>query len=371
MIKNWLSERAFSFSASGIRKVFDLGAKLVNPINLSIGQPDFDMPEAARNAAIDAINHCKNGYSPTQGIAPLIERLQKGIDVELGHEDRSVFITSGTSGGLVLTLLATVNPGDEVIMCDPYFVMYEALTKMVGGAAVLVDTYPDFRPDVQKIADAITPKTKLILFNSPANPTGYVATAQEAEDVAKLAAEKNILLVSDEIYDMFCHKEFVSPAKFNPQTLVLGGYSKSYGMPGWRVGFAHGPKELIEQLLKFQQYTFVCAPQPAQWGAITALDCDMSKEIAAYKHKRDMIYDGIKDCYDVVKPEGAFYMFPKAPAPWKTATEFVHKAITEYSMLVIPGNIFSQHDTHFRISYAASDQTIERGIEALRKLAGK
>ena len=367
MTKQWLSERAFSFEASGIRKVFDLGAKLQNPISLSIGQPDFDVPQAVKQAACDAILSGKNGYSPTQGIAPLLQYLQKEVDAKYQHADRKVFVTSGTSGGLLLLLMTTVNPGDEVIMFDPYFVMYEALTKMLGGVPVLIDTYPDFVFDVQKIADAITPKTKVILFNSPANPNGAVASAKVAEDVAKLAKEKNVLLVSDEIYDMFCYEPFTSPAQFNDQTFVLGGYSKSYGMPGWRVGFAHGPSEIIEQMLKFQQYTFVCAPQPMQWAAMTALTCDMSAEIAHYKRKRDMLYDGIRDCYEVVKPGGAFYMFPKAP--WGTATEFVHKAITEHSMLIIPGNVFSRHDTHFRISYAASDTTIERGIEAFRKLA--
>ncbi|MCL2624391.1 MAG: pyridoxal phosphate-dependent aminotransferase, partial [Planctomycetaceae bacterium] len=296
-----------------------------------------------------------------------LQRLQSEVDAKYRHADRQLFITSGTSGGLLLLLMTTVNPGDEVIMFDPYFVMYEALTKMLGGVPVLIDTYPDFVFDVQKIADAITPKTKIILFNSPANPSGAVASPKVVEEVAKLAKEKNVLLVSDEIYDMFCHEPFTSPVQFNDQVFVLGGYSKSYGIPGWRVGFAHGPSEIIEQMLKFQQYTFVCAPQPMQWAALTALQCDMSAEIAHYKRKRDMLYDGIKDDYEVVKPGGAFYMFPKAP--WGTATEFVHKAITEHSMLIIPGNVFSQKDTHFRISYAASDATIERGIEAFRKLA--
>ena len=367
MSNSWLSKRAFSFDASGIRKVFDLGAKLQNPINLSIGQPDFDMPDAAKDAACQAIRDGKNGYSPTQGIAPLVAQLQKDIDAQYGHADRKVFVTSGTSGGLLLLQMATLDPGDEVIMFDPYFVMYEALVKMLGAVPVLIDTYPDFEFDVQKIADAITPKTKVILFNSPANPTGYVASAKTAEEVAKLAAEKNVMLVSDEIYDMFCYEEFVSPAKFNDRTVVLGGCSKSYGMPGWRVGFAHAPAEIIEQMLKFQQYTFVCAPQPGQWAALSALGCDMSAEIANYEKKATLLYEGIKDLYEVRKPGGAFYMFPKAP--WGTGTEFVHKAITEYSMLIIPGNVFSKHDTHFRISYAASLETIERGIEAFRKLA--
>lgn len=367
MYEKWLSERSESFSSSGIRKVFDLGAKLTNPINLSIGQPDFDMPEKAREGAINAISNKKSGYTPTQGLKELIARLQADTDKRYAHADRKLFVTSGTSGGLLLAALAFVNPGDEVILFDPYFVMYEALVKMVGGVPVLIDTYPDFKYDVQKVADAITPKTKMILFNSPANPTGHVATGEEAQGIARLAKEKDILLISDEIYEQFCHVPFVSPAQFNDQTLVLGGFSKSHGMPGWRVGFAHGPHEIVEAMLKFQQYSFVCAPQVAQWGALTALDVDMSAEIANYKRKRDMILDGIGDLYEIARPEGAFYMFPKAP--WGTASEFVETAITEYSMLVIPGNVFSAADTHFRISYAASDETIGRGIDAFRKLA--
>ncbi|MBR5626015.1 MAG: aminotransferase class I/II-fold pyridoxal phosphate-dependent enzyme [Thermoguttaceae bacterium] len=367
MFSHWLSDRSKSFESSGIRKVFDLGAKLSNPINLSIGQPDFDMPMEARTGAIDAINSGKSGYTPTQGLAPLIQRLQSDFDKKYHRKENKVFMTSGTSGGLLLSALAFVNPGDEVILFDPYFVMYESLMKMVGCVPVFIDTYPDFKYDVQKVADAITPKTKMILFNSPANPTGYVASRQETEEIAKLAYEKDILLVSDEIYEKFCHTEFTSPAEFNPNTLVLGGYSKSHGMPGWRIGFAYGPAPLIDTMLKFQQYTFVCTPQVAQWAVLAGIDADMSGEIAHYRRKRDMILDGIGDLYEISKPEGAFYMFPKAP--WGTASEFVEKAITEYSMLIIPGNVFSQRDTNFRISYAASDETIERGIEAFRKLA--
>jgi len=367
MYESWLSERSKSFSSSGIRKVFDLGAKLENPINLSIGQPDFDMPKEAREGAIAAVNNRKSGYTPTQGLKPLIDRIQGIVDKEYQHADRKVFITSGTSGGLLLAALAFVNPGDEVILFDPYFVMYESLVKMVGGVPVLIDTYPDFKYDVQKVADAITPKTKMILFNSPANPTGHVATREETEGIAKLAKEKNIMLISDEIYRQFCHVPFTSPAEFNEQTLVLGGFSKSHGMPGWRVGFAHGPKEVIETMLKFQQYSFVCAPHVAQWGALEGMDADMSGEIANYRRKRDMLLEGMGDLYEIARPEGAFYMFPKAP--WGTASEFVEKAITEFSLLIIPGNVFSARDTNFRISYAASDETIERGIEAFRKLA--
>ena len=367
MTSHWISKRAGSFEASGIRKVFDLAAKLTDPINLSIGQPDFDVPEAAKKALIDAVNSKKGGYTPTQGLAILRDTLQKQVDEKYNHSDRSTFIASGTSGALALAMLVAVDPGDEVIFFDPYFVMYDATVKMAGGTSVIVDTYPDFLFDIQRLADAITPKTKAIIFNSPANPTGKVAVREEVKAVAELAAKHNILLVSDEIYSAFCYKEFVSPAEYNPQTLVLDGFSKTYGMPGWRVGYAHGPAELVEQMLKFQQYTFVCSPHVGQIGALAALDVSMSEQIESYRKRRDMIYDALKDDYEINKPEGAFYMFPKAP--WGTATEFVEKAITEYSMLIIPGNVFSRQDTHFRISYSATEATILRGIEAFRKLA--
>ena len=367
MTSRWISKRAGTFEASGIRKVFDLAAKLTNPINLSIGQPDFDVPAEARKAMIDAVNSAKSGYTPTQGIAVLKETLQKRLDEKFHHSDRSVFIASGTSGALALAALVAIDPGDEVIFFDPYFVMYDAAVKMAGGTPVIVDTYPDFRFDIQRLADAITSKTKMIIFNSPANPTGNVARREEVQAIAEIAARHNILLVSDEIYRAFCFQEFVSPAEYNPQTLVLDGFSKSHGMPGWRVGYAHGPKELVEQMLKFQQYTFVCSPHVGQIGALAAMDADMSTQIESYRKRRDMIYDALKNDYEINKPEGAFYMFPKAP--WGTATEFVEKAITKYSMLIIPGNVFSTQDTHFRISYSATEATIQRGIEAFKKLA--
>jgi len=367
MTSRWISKRAGTFESSGIRRIFDLAANLTDPINLSIGQPDFDVPPEARKAMIDAVNSAKGGYTPTQGLAVLRNKLQTQVDEKYNHPDRTIFMASGTSGALVLAMLVAIDPGDEVIFFDPYFVMYDALVKMAAGVPVIVDTYPDFRFDIQRLADAITPKTKAIVFNSPSNPTGYVATREEVKAIAELAAKHDILLISDEIYSAFCYKEFVSPAEYNPHTLVLDGFSKTYGMPGWRVGYAHGPKDLIEQMLKFQQFTFVCTPHVGQLGALAALDVDMSEQIEGYKKRRDMLYDALKDDYEMSKPEGAFYMFPKAP--WGTGTEFVEKAILEYSMLIIPGGVFSQKDTHFRISYAASEATIQRGIETFKKLA--
>ena len=367
MTHPWIAERKKAFDSSGIRKVFDLASQMTDPINLSIGQPDFDVPEPVRAAYVDAVQSGKNSYALTQGMPVLREKLQAQLDREFQHSDRRVFVASGTSGGLVLAMLSLVNPGDEVIVFDPYFVMYPSLVKLVGGTPVILNTYPDFRIDMNRVADAITPRTKLILLNSPANPTGVTATPEEVRELAELARARNIALISDEIYRQFCYDgEFHSPAAHNDQTIVIDGFSKSHAMTGWRLGFVHGPSEVINTMIKLQQYTFVCAPQPAQWAGAVALDVDVSGYVDAYRKKRDMIVAGLADKFEVVTPGGAFYVFPKTP--WGTGTEFVTKAI-ESNLLIIPGNIFSRQDTHFRISYAADDKVIERGIDVLRKLS--
>jgi aspartate aminotransferase/aminotransferase len=372
----WLADRTATFDASGIRKVFDLAARMRNPINLSIGQPDFPVPDAVKEAAIAAIRGDKNGYSVTQGIPQLLERLQREIDERYRHADRRVLVTSGTSGALVLAVLAMVNPGDEVIVFDPYFVMYPALIGMVGGRCITIDTYPDFRIEPQRVAAAITPRTKMILLNSPANPTGVVAGAADVRALAELATKHNIALISDEIYREFCYDgPLASPTQWNDQTIVVDGFSKTYGVTGWRLGFVHGPSAIIDKLTMVQQYTFVCAPHPLQWAALAALDVDMSEHIASYRRRRDLVTAGLEEAgYSVVKPGGAFYVFPEVPQSTgkasgtrQSASEFVTRAI-ENELLVIPGGIFSGRDTNFRISFAASDETIERGLKVLRDL---
>jgi len=367
MSEHWIAERTNCFDTSGIRKVFELGAKMTDPIDLSIGQPDFDVPEEVRRAAVDAINGNRNGYALSQGVPVLREKLQSRLDAQYGHDDRRVFVTCGTSGGLMLAMLVLLNPGEEVIVFDPYFVMYDSLASVAGAKVVYIDTYPDFRIDPDRVADAITPRTKAIVFNSPANPTGVVAGEDEVRGLAQLAAERDVVLLSDEIYSRFSYDgPSPSPAEYNPQTLVVDGFSKSYGMPGWRLGFAHGPSAVIREMVKLQQYSFVCAPQPFQWAGAVALEVDVQEHIDAYRRKRDLIVAGLSDDYELVAPGGAFYVFPKLP--WGTGMEFVGRAI-ENRLLIIPGNVFSRRDTHFRISYAAADEVIQQGIDVLRKLA--
>lgn len=353
--------------ASGIRKVFDLAAEMSDPINLSIGQPHFDVPQPVKDALCRAVQEGKNAYSQTQGIRPLLDLLQAHIDETYGHADRRVFISSGTSGGLMLALSSLVNPGDEVLIFDPYFVMYKHLTTLAGGTPVLVDTYPDFRIDLDRVRDALTPQTKVILFNSPANPTGHVAGEEETRGLAELAAEKDVALISDEIYRSFCYdRPFVSPAQWNDRTIVIDGFSKSHSMTGWRLGYVHGPEYIMQQMIKLQQFTFVCAPHPVQWAGLEAWHCDMSNRREEYRRKRDFLVAELSPDYEIAGAGGAFYLFIQAP--WGTGTEFVAEAI-RHNLLIIPGNVFSSRDTHFRISYAAEDETLRRGVEVLKRLA--
>ena len=363
-----IAERMRHLDASGIRKVFDLAAKLKDPINLSIGQPDFDVPEPVKQAAIDAIRGGQNKYTQTQGAAALRQMLAGLCREEFGwDDDRPYLVTCGVSGALVLAMLALVNPGDEVVFADPYFVMYTHLVRLAGGVPVLVDTYDDFRCDVQRFADAITDKTRMIVVNSPANPTGAVYGEQELRDIAELAAAHDLLVISDEIYNLFCYDQpFVSMAGLHENTLLMRGLSKSYAMTGWRIGWCTGPRPILEKMTMLQQYSFVCAPSVAQASALVSLKTDMSRQVADYRRKRDMVHEALGPAMGLIKPGGAFYAF--VPAPGGDAEKFVARAIAS-NVLIIPGSVFSARNTHFRLSYATSDEKLAQGLEILAKLA--
>lgn len=363
-----IAENAKKVDSSGIRKVFELAAKIENPINLSIGQPDFDVPEKIKDAAIKAIQDGFNRYTLTQGIPQLREKAVNYVNNTRGsnYDEQQVLITSGVSGGLMLALLSIINPGNEIIFFDPYFVMYKHLVNLLGGTPVVVDSYPDFTIDYDKLKNAVSPKTKAIIINSPSNPTGYVYTKADIETAVKVAKENDLLLISDEIYDGFVYDgEFDSPAKLYDKTLVLGGFSKTYAMTGWRMGYAAGYPDVIAQMMKLQQYSFVCAPAPFQYASLVALDLDMTEFKNAYREKRDIVYDGLKDNFDVVKPGGAFYIFPKLKSG--DVGKFVELAIKN-KVLIIPGNVFSEKNTNFRIAYASSNENLKNGIDVLNKL---
>ena len=362
-----IAARMNKLDASGIRKVFDLAAAMKNPINLSIGQPDFDVPDGVKNAAIEAIRAGRNKYTVTQGIAEMHSALRIKLRNEKHLEADGLLVTSGVSGALLLAFLVLINDGDEVIIPDPYFVMYKHLVNLCGGVPVFVDTYPDFAVTAERLRPHVTAKTKMILLNAPGNPTGALIAPPELAAIAELAREKNLLLLSDEIYDCFVYDGVLpSVGALYPQTIVTGGFSKSHAMTGWRLGYAAGPAKIIQEMTKLQQFSFVCAPSFAQYAGLAALEIDTSHYRDAYRRKRDTVYAGLKDAgYDVELPGGAFYIFPKTP--WGTDMEFVAEAIRN-ELLIIPGSVFSEKHTHFRISYAADDQTIRKGLEVLRKL---
>jgi len=355
--------------SSGIRKVFDLAARIKDPINLSIGQPHYDVPDAVKDACIDAIRTGKNRYTPTQGTQQLRDKVKWYLEKSRGGwTGEDLFIVSGTSGGIMLALLVLVDEGDEVIISDPYFVMYKHLVNLCAGKPVFVDTYPDFKLTADRVEKAITPKTKLVIVNSPNNPSGAVYTRSELAALAGVLDKHNLLAISDEIYEFFSYDEkFTSLVEVYPQgTLLLGGFSKTWSMTGWRLGYAAGPGDVIREMITLQQYSFVCAPSMVQESGVAALDVDPIPYREEYRRKRDLIYEGLVKSFEVHKPGGAFYIFPKVP--WGTDETFVTRAI-EKGILVIPGSVFSEKHTHFRISYATDERMIRRGIDTLCALA--
>ena len=367
-VRGPISKRAGAFDSSGIRKVFDLAARLEDPINLSIGQPDFEMPPAAREAAKAAIDAGRNGYTPTQGISLLRNRLEEQVRRELGQPRRHLCLTSGSSGALVLVLMSLIDPGDEVIIFEPAFVMYRPLVEFLGGSCVVIDTAPDFRIDLDRVAAAISPATRAILLNTPANPTGVVADAGTVRDLARLAERRGVTLISDELYRSYCYdEEFASPALHSESVVVIDGFSKSHAMTGWRVGWVHGPQAVVDACTMLQQYTFVCAPQVGQWAALAALDCSMELPLAECRRKRDTLMAGLRGHYQFVQPGGAFYLYPEAPGG--SGKAFAERAVEQEKLLVVPGSVFGAADSHFRIAYTVTDQMLERGIAALQRLA--
>jgi aspartate/methionine/tyrosine aminotransferase len=365
--KALIADRMALVDSSGIRKVFDLARALKDPINLSIGQPDFDVPEPVKASAVRAIEAGRNKYTVTQGIQELRDAVLRLEKARSGIRHDSVLITSGTSGGMLLAFMAMVGPGDRVAIADPYFVMYKHLCRLIGGVPLYVDTYPDFRLTVERLEEAGAGRAKLLMLNSPCNPTGQIVPEPELERIARWAAANQVFIVSDEIYRPFCYDvPFSSVARFSEDVLLLNGFSKSHAMTGWRLGYAIGPAPIIQEMVKLQQYSFVCAPSFAQYAGLTALDVPYDAYIAAYRKKRDVIYEGLTGKFELARPQGAFYAFVKAPGG---SGEAFCKAAIQNNVLIIPGNVFSERDTHFRLSFAADDAALEAGVKVLCSLA--
>ncbi|HQR44216.1 MAG TPA: aminotransferase class I/II-fold pyridoxal phosphate-dependent enzyme, partial [Gemmatales bacterium] len=279
-------------------------------MNLGMGQPDFDVPEELTAIAIDAMRSGHNGYSSAAGHPALREIIKTTLDVNARHPENDVVVTCGTLGALTLAMQAIINPGDEVILFDPYFLAYPHLVHLVSGTSRFLSTYPLFQPDPDLVLANITPRTKAIMLCSPSNPTGVVTSRDRVQALAELADRLGIWLISDEIYSTFLYEgSFSSPIRFGENVIVCSSFSKTHGMTGWRLGYAYGPKDVIEAMMTLQQATFVCAPTMAQHAGVAAWNYPMNRYVDAYRHKRDWLLNHLDPRYHVVKPEGAFYLW--------------------------------------------------------------
>ncbi|MFO0973318.1 MAG: pyridoxal phosphate-dependent aminotransferase [Phycisphaerae bacterium] len=364
-----LSQRARAIEFSGIRRAFEQAGKMKDPIDLSIGQPDYDAPDAVKRAACDAIQRGDNRYTLSAGLPALRAALRDKLRAEWGWEP-GVLVTAGVSGGLTLALLALIDPGDEVILIDPYFVSYKQLVRMFGGVPVPVSSYPNFAFPAAAVEAAITSRTRALLVNSPGNPTGRVLSEAEVRVAADLCRRHDLALISDEIYsDLSFDGPSLSPALFAPDhTVVLRGFGKTYGVTGWRLGYLAAAGSLADELIRLQQYTFVCAPSMAQHAMLTALRTDVSQHGRDYARKRDLVCEALGGAFELTRPGGGFYVFPRAPARFGTAGAFV-SAAAERGVVIIPGGVFSEQDTHFRISFATSNPMLQEGCRRLCELA--
>jgi len=361
-----LAKRMSSLESSGIRKIFELASKMKDPVNLSLGQADFDVPKKAADAAIAAILEGTNSYSVTSGFPVLLDALSNEMSKE-GLSPESFIATCGAEGALVLSMLALAEESTDVMVTDPCFATYGHLIRLAGANPCWVDTYPDFKLTPERVKNAYNDRCKILLFNSPTNPTGMSYTAEEIEALANTAKDLGLQVISDEVYERFSydypHECF---AKYDKNALVIRAFSKTWGAAGWRIGFAFGPSEIVDAMSMLQQFTFVCAPTPFQMAAAKAVDVDMSQQISDYRKKRDFVYESLSGTFEMIKPKGAFYAFCKVP---DGDMESFMKRCIEDEVLVVPGAAFSNRNTHFRISFAADDVVLKRGMDKLLKLA--
>ncbi len=365
---HFLASRVRNLKDSGIRKIFSRAATLEHCIDLSIGRTDFDVPEPLKASATRAIEEGFNRYTPTAGIAPLREGLRLQLEQRYGVPCESVIITSGVAGGLTLAFMALVEPGDEVLITDPYFIVHRVLVEQFGGVPVYVDTYPDFRLRREEIESRITDRTKIIVLNNPNNPTGVCYTKEELDMVADIASHRGLLILADEVYDRFDYDgEFRSILQSFPHSVVVSGFTKCYGMSGWRIGYASGPREIIDKMITLQQFTFVCPPAPFQKACAENLDIDIGSQMRAHDRKRAMVCDALQPRYSFIKPAGALYAYIRVPWQGVSGTEFV-EACLDQSLLLVPGAAFSRRDTHFRLCFGAPDDVLREGLEILSAL---
>ena len=376
-----LAPAAKAMRPSGIRKFFDLAADMPHCISLGVGEPDFKTPWSVRDAGIRSLELGRTKYTANAGLKELrgeiCNYLQRRFD--LHYKEENVLVTVGGSEAIDLTIRAVVQPGDEVIIPEPCFVCYEPITQLTGGVPVHIATRAEdqFRLTADQLRAAITPRTKLLIFPYPNNPTGAVMSAAEMEEIAAVLRETNVLVLSDEIYSELTygldrHVSIASLPGMAERTIVVNGFSKSYAMTGWRLGYAAGPAPLVKVMTKIHQSCIMSAPTTSQYAAITALrQCDDQIEMMRdeYNRRRRYVVKALNDmgltCFE---PRGAFYVFPSIQISGLTSSEFCEQLLREKEVAIIPGSAFgASGEGYARISYAYSVDHLQTAMKRIRE----
>ena len=376
-----LAPAAKAMRPSGIRKFFDLAADMPHCISLGVGEPDFKTPWSVRDAGIRSLELGRTKYTANSGLKELrgeiCNYLQRRFD--LHYKEENILVTVGGSEAIDLTIRAVVQPGDEVIIPEPCFVCYEPITQLTGGVPVHIATRAEdqFRLTADQLRAAITPRTKLLIFPYPNNPTGAVMSAAEMEEIAAVLREKNVLVLSDEIYSELTygldrHVSIASLPGMAERTIVVNGFSKSYAMTGWRLGYAAGPAPLVKVMTKIHQSCIMSAPTTSQYAAITALrQCDDQIEMMRdeYNRRRRYVVKALNDmgltCFE---PRGAFYVFPSIQISGLTSSEFCEQLLREKEVAIIPGSAFgASGEGYARISYAYSVDHLQTAMKRIRE----
>lgn len=361
-----LAKRLQAFDSSDFRSVFQLQEELSNPIDLSVGIPEELTAQHIKTAGIKAIKQDKTVYTPANGLpelrAAIAKRLEENNAVPI--TDDNVTVVPGLTTGQLLVYLSILDPDDEVIVLDPYYPPYVHLAPLIGAQVMLVNTLPSFQPDIPAIKASITNKTKAIVINSPNNPTGAVYSQQTLRQIAKLAEEHDLFVVSDEIYEHFVYAgQFSSVRSFYPNTITMNGFSKEYAMTGWRLGYIAGPKDVIESINELLQYVVFSSSSIAQHAALAALK-HRPDLVSKYKQKRDFLVSGLRKLdYVINGGQGAYYLFVQAPGGL-TDIEFSELA-AEYDLIIVPGRAFSSRHGYVRLSYGAPMEQLEKALEVL------
>ena len=376
-----LAPAAKAMRPSGIRKFFDLAADMPHCISLGVGEPDFKTPWSVRDAGIRSLELGRTKYTANSGLKELrgeiCNYLQRRFD--LHYKEENILVTVGGSEAIDLTIRAVVQPGDEVIIPEPCFVCYEPITQLTGGVPVHIATRAEdqFRLTADQLRAAITPRTKLLIFPYPNNPTGAVMSAAEMEEIAAVLRETNVLVLSDEIYSELTygldrHVSIASLPSMAERTIVVNGFSKSYAMTGWRLGYAAGPAPLVKVMTKIHQSCIMSAPTTSQYAAITALrQCDDQIEMMRdeYNRRRRYVVKALNDmgltCFE---PRGAFYVFPSIQISGLTSSEFCEQLLREKEVAIIPGSAFgASGEGYARISYAYSVDHLQTAMKRIRE----